>query len=339
MRAIFFKIVIIGLLIGSDVSPVAAQDASDALGRFQPKAVPAITWKNLSPPFKDHLYFDYAEEMPFEHDAGVFSPVNAWWLAEASTLVYSDEPFVRIWFRRAGLDQVAFYSKKSTKCFIAHNDKFALVVFRGSTIWKKRGKFDIKIAMAYLITDADIRFVTWEQGGRVHRGFKNALDDIWDELSLHLEKLKRKGLKIWFGGHSLGGALATLAAHRFTHAAGAYTYGSPRVGDRDFRNLYDIATYRIINNSDIVAKVPPGGYYRHVGEIRFIDEYGMVHDHIPEEKMELQREPRDNYKTDKTFQGGLQGFVPDVARDHSPLLYTAYLWNNLVLHLKSAASK
>jgi len=38
----------------------------------------------------------------------------------------------------------------------------------------------------------------------------------------------------WFHRHSLGAALATLAARRFGHAHGLYTYGSPKVGDAAF---------------------------------------------------------------------------------------------------------
>ncbi len=337
MIFIFIKIPLITLLILTGVGGASAQNESEVIGRFQQKAVPEITWKNISPPFNDYLYYDYAEKIPFEPASKSFSPANAWWLSEAATLVYSDENFVRVWFQRAGLNHMVFYSKNATQCFVAHNDKFALVVFRGSVIWKKRDKFDFKIAMAYLVADADIRLVPWEQGGKVHRGFKNALDDIWDELSIHLKKLKRKGLKIWFGGHSLGAALATLAADRYPYTAGVYTFGSPRVGDREFRIRYRARAFRIVNNMDIVTKVPPRAYYRHVGEIRFIDEHGMVHDRIPEAKKEkpaIQREPRDNYKTDEPFQGGLQGLVPDLARDHVPLIYTVHLWNHLVGGLK-----
>jgi hypothetical protein len=333
MPSNLFKFAIIGLLTAMAFSSGLAQSDSRTQERFRRKAVPEITWKNISPPFKDHLYFDYAEQLPFEHTSTVFSPINAWWLSEAATLVYSDENFVRVWFQRAGLNHIVFYSKNATQCFVAHNDKFALVVFRGSVIWKKRDKFDFRTAMAYLAADADIRLVPWEPGGKVHRGFKNALDEIWDELNLHLNKLNRMGLNIWFSGHSLGAALATLAADRYPYAAGVYTFGSPRVGDRDFRDRYRARAFRIINNIDIVTKVPPRAFYRHVGEIRFIDEHGIVHAGKPQAakvKPEIQREPRDNYKTDESFQGGLQGLVPDFARDHVPLIYAVHLWNHLV---------
>ena len=302
MPSIFIRIALVGLLIAIAATGGLAQNDSKTQDRLRPKNVPEITWKNISPPFKDYRYYDHVEMFPFEYNSKAFSPTNAWWLSEAATLVYADEEFVRTRFRKAGMNQVVFWDKDTTECFVASNDKFALVVFRGSEIWKKKEKFDLAKILADLMTDVDIRLVDWEQGGKVHRGFKKALDEVWDDLFIHIEKLHRKGLKIWFGGHSLGAALATLAADRCPYAAGVYTIGSPRVGDSDFRDQYHVQAYRIVNNSDIVTKVPPKGYYRHVAEIRFIDDHGRVHDRVAESKKEniaIKHEPRDNYESDE----------------------------------------
>jgi triacylglycerol lipase len=333
MSSILIRIALIGLLLAADVTGVFAQNKPETPGRSWRKAVPEITWKNISPPFKDYRYYDHVEAFPFEHKSKAFSPINAWWLSEAATLVYADEDFVRIRFRKAGMSQVVYFNKDSTQCFVASNDKFALVVFRGSEIWKKTEKFNLAKVLADLMTDVDIRLVKWEQGGKVHRGFNNALDEVWDDLAMHIDKLHRKGLKIWFGGHSLGAALATLAADRCPYAAGVYTIGSPRVGDSDFRDRYHVQAHRIVNNSDIVAKVPPKGFYRHVGEIRFIDDHGRVHDRMAlakQENSQIEHEPRDNYESGDQFRGGLQGLVPDAFRDHVPLIYTVHLWNHLI---------
>lgn len=341
MSSFFTRIALIGLFIAVQVNIAAAQQTLPTPGGSWRKAVPEITWRNISPPFKAYSYYDHVEGFPFEYHSKVFSPVNAWWLSEAATLVYADEDFVRIRFRKAGMKQVVFLNKDSTQCFVAHNDQFALVIFRGSEIWKKKEKFDLAKVLADLMTDVDIRLVKWDQGGKVHRGFKKALDEVWDDLAAHIEKLHRMGLKIWFGGHSLGAALATLAADRCPYAAGVYTFGSPRVGDSDFRDQYQVQAYRIVNNSDIAAKVPPKGFYRHVGEIRFIDDHGRVHDRMAPAKQEnsqIKHEPRDNYESDEQFRGGLQGFIPDVFRDHVPLIYTVHLWNDLISHFHPTES-
>ena len=312
---------------------VGVPKSTGADNRTLRKDVPQITWKNISPPFEDYRYFDNVEKFPFDYKSKSFNPINAWWLAEAATLVYSNEDYVRTRFKEAGLKLVVFLDAKSTQCYIAGHDKFVVVLFRGSEIWKKKEKFDPDKVFADLKADVDVRLVKWIGGGKVHRGFKRALDEVWDDLTLYLARLHRQGLKIWFGGHSLGAALATLAADRYPHAAGTYTIGSPRVGNGEFRNRYQVQNYRIVNNSDLVTRVPPRGIYRHVGELRFIDKFGEVHKRMPKAKKEVREisnEPQDNYETNENFRGGLQGLVPDVFRDHNPLLYTVHLWNHLI---------
>ncbi len=328
-----FRIILSFTFFAAISATVCVPTLAGADDRSLRKNVPHITWKNISPPFEDYSYFDNVKQFPFDYKSTLYNPANAWWLAEASTLVYSNEEFTSGRFGKAGLKQVVFFDAKSTQCYVASNDKFALVVFRGSEIWKKKEKFDADKVFADLMADVDIRLVEWAGGGKVHRGFKTALDEVWNDLNRHLEKLHRKGLKIWFGGHSLGAALATLAADRYPHAAGVYTIGSPRVGNSDFRDQYRIQNYRIVNNRDLVTRVPPRGIYHHVGELRFLDDSGVVHRQLLNAKKavrDIPNEPRDNYETDENFRGGLQGLVPDAIRDHNPLLYTVLLWNHLI---------
>ena len=131
MPPLFTRIALIGLFIAVQVSVTAAQQTLPTPGGSWRKAVPEITWKNISPPFTDYRYFDHVDGLPFVYNSKTFNPINAWWLAEAATLVYADEEYVRIRFRKAGMNQVVFLNKDSTQCFVASNDKFALVVFRG----------------------------------------------------------------------------------------------------------------------------------------------------------------------------------------------------------------
>jgi triacylglycerol lipase len=84
-----------------------------------------------------------------------------------------------------------------------------------------------------------------------------------------VQGLKRE--RLWFTGHSLGGALAMLCAHGWDGAVeGVYTFGQPRAGDAAFRNEYNerlgAATFRVVHGDDIVPRVPwvPGHYY-HAG--------------------------------------------------------------------------
>jgi predicted lipase len=69
-------------------------------------------------------------------------------------------------------------------------------------------------------------------------------------------------------GHSLGGALASLAAFDLKQITGitskeVYTFGSPRVGDSGFASAYQQrvnTTWRMTNHKDIVPHLPPKGF-------------------------------------------------------------------------------
>jgi predicted lipase len=76
-----------------------------------------------------------------------------------------------------------------------------------------------------------------------------------------------RALKSGSPGHSLGAALATLAADRLPDVQGLYTFGSPRVGDKGFQAHFRVKAYRLVNGKDIVPTVPGEGPFRHVGEL------------------------------------------------------------------------
>jgi len=98
-------------------------------------------------------------------------------------------------------------------------------------------------------------------GGRVHKGFAQTVDLLWDQIHQQVRAALAAGCKLWVTGHSLGGALATLAAARLTNeaipVAGVYTFGSPRVGDVAFAAAYQPTLHCIENGNDIVCHLPP----------------------------------------------------------------------------------
>jgi pimeloyl-ACP methyl ester carboxylesterase len=321
------------MLLNESIIVGMSQDELNAVPQPSKKEIPRITFKNLSPPFTDYDYFQGHQKFPFQVKATSFYLINAWWLAEASTLVYADEDFVKPRFNKAGLPEVRFFDKQSTQCYVANNDQFAIVAFRGSEIWKKEGSFDLNKVIADLKADVDIRLADWPSGGKVHRGFKEALEEVWFDLLPYIKKLDDKGCKIWITGHSLGAALATLCANRYGKVQGVYSFGSPRVGNDVFKEKLDVKIYRVVNNDDIVARVPPPGAYVHVGELKFIDSDGIIRDHMIEKERSVDQ-PRDetygqeNTNPEKT--NSFAGFVPAAFRDHVPLLYAVHLWNNII---------
>jgi len=126
-----------------------------------------------------------------------------------------------------------------------------------------------------------------ESGGKVHRGFSEALDSIWSIFFTKVKTHTDAGRKLWITGHSLGGALATLVARRLPTSmkpVGVYTFGQPRVGDTVFGKKYKLKHHRFVNNKDIVPTVPsrfipgafPPAFYTHCGSLEFFDKKGKL---------------------------------------------------------------
>ena len=327
-------IILVTVLLSWRIIAALAGDEPEVVPQPAKKEVPVITFKNLSPPFKDYDYFQNHQQYPFQFNVTSFNLINAWWLAEVSTLVYSEPEFVGSHLNNIGLPEVRFFDKQGTQCYAANNDRFAIVAFRGSEIWKKEEKFDLNRVIADLKTDVDIRLTDWPLGGKVHRGFKEALEKVWPELLPHITQLDSRGCKIWITGHSLGAALATLCSSRYGHVQGVYTFGSPRVGDDEFKEKLDAKIYRIVNNDDIFCQVPPRGRYVHIGELKFIDSHGIMRNKKTERKWSAYQRPDERYGQDNTSsqsKSSFKGFVPAAFRDHVPVLYAVHIWNNIIL--------
>lgn len=133
-----------------------------------------------------------------------------------------------------------------------------------------------------MLTDARIRRRTFAPAGSVHRGFSAALESVWRRLDSRLRSL-HPARRVLFTGHSLGGALAMLAAARSVDAGHSVwrvvTFGQPRLGNRAFASWYDrrlgSRTLRVVNVNDPVPRLPgPLSGYRHCGGELFFDAFG-----------------------------------------------------------------
>jgi len=107
-------------------------------------------------------------------------------------------------------------------------------------------------------------------GGSVHKGFLNCYNALSAATKSAVKAFKRQYPKadVYFTGHSLGGAVATLAAADCVDSWGInarevflITFGSPRVGDATFAtkfaNMMGTRNWRVVNNHDLVPHVPP----------------------------------------------------------------------------------
>jgi triacylglycerol lipase len=308
------------------------------------KALPPSTLDELRPPNRNYRFFEDQQNNPFKPEATNFELVNAWWLAEAALLAYANENAIDQAFEEAGLKAAGFavqsLSGLNTQCFVAHNDSFIIVSFRGTEIDNFWG--------SVLDWATDFRFIPLPDGhgGLVHKGFGDAVSAIWGQLEARLRQIESTSeskRKLWITGHSLGAALATLAADRAMRAGfdvqGLYTYGSPRVGDHGFKQRFseealEQRTYRFVNNSDIVARVPPSGLYTHVGTLKYIDNAGHLHSPIDESQVIsdvdlLQLSPALlRFRFMGHLVGGVHVILPGFLADHAPVYYAIHIWNN-----------
>ena len=305
------------------------------------KILPPAKFKNIRPPNENYTYFEDKEQHPFRHDATAFELVNAGWLADFAMLAYGNEAFIKRFLDQSGLTAAGFvlkfFSEETTQCFVVHNDKFVVVSLRGTEIDNFRGALADWIRNFELIPEPD------DSGGSVHEGFRKDLKAVWQKVKDYLQPLLGSGAgrTLWITGHSLGAALATLAAERAVRDAhfavqGVYTYGSPRVGDAMFKQKYlerglDARTYRFVYNVDVVRRIPPGEAYTHVGQLKFIDKDGHLHDEMPDEDDAgiedlLARLGHRRFALLKN----LLGFtIPAPFANHAPIYYASRIWNNV----------
>ncbi len=227
-------------------------------------------------------------DFPFEPRTTRFSKKNALCCAKASNLAYESKQNIEEQVKKWGFEKCKYFDREGTQAFIAAKEEFILVSFRGT----EGGKLQDLLADVNLIK-------TPGPSGNVHRGFLKALNQImegvhWTIREYKEEYAKRAGVdtskyppSLWFTGHSLGAGLATLAVARMRiereeHEEpihGLYTFGSPRVGDREFSEKFNgnfkNQAFRIVNNNDIVTRVPVQEQgYRHVGQFWYITSDG-----------------------------------------------------------------
>ena len=297
------------------------------------------TWNALLRPGESEFYFraECLKEIwppAFETKASEYTPVNGWWLAEICRLIYrrgEDEmgpcahPVTRGHIlSTVSMREYCFLNRNGVQCAIIMageetDHPFAVLVFRGTNSFES------------WLSNLNAIQTPWDEGGMVHAGFKNEFCKIWPELD---EALSEISCPIFYTGHSLGGALATLAASKRPPQA-VYTFGSPRVGDPVFaESLRPVSIYRIANNSDIVTGLPPSRIpfdFCHVGQsYRFSADNGH-------------NNPPHNNATGWSFVKGNGNWAdapafwkrrlmgpPDFLAGHAPVNYSAYLVKEII---------
>jgi pimeloyl-ACP methyl ester carboxylesterase len=158
------------------------------------------------------------------------------------------------------LDTQAFAARRAA-------DGMAVIAFRGT----QPG------SLADIGVDLSFRLSGWTGAGRVHEGFRDSFHAVRGDIEAWIAANGVPAGSLLVCGHSLGGALATLAASAWKPAH-MVTIGSPRVGDAVFAQSIPAASCRrIFNCCDAVARLPPRTIgYEHVEPSTFIDAQGRA---------------------------------------------------------------
>ena len=220
-------------------------------------------------PSRDALYRpgeadDFFAYPPYDTDAGL--------CAEMARVAYVKTPGVCEGHLREAGYRLVYFSPNGTgtQLFVAVEEAGdrGVVAFRGT---ERDDPTDI-------VTDLEFPRIPWQTGGKVHRGFAQALEDAWPAIEEFVAHASRRWL---LTGHSLGAALATLTASRlgtdrYHHL---YTFGSPLIGDTAFAETVPADRHaRYVNCCDVVARVPPPVLgFRHSGQCHYIDRDARVH--------------------------------------------------------------
>ncbi|TVU15304.1 hypothetical protein EJB05_38818, partial [Eragrostis curvula] len=195
-------------------------------------------------------------------------------------------------FIKSDFEKICFLDNVSTDTQVAiwrdSSRRRLVVAFRGTeqSRWKDL-RTDLMLVPAGL--NPERLGGDFKQEVQVHSGFLGAYDSVRNRIMALIKCAIGYQLSIWdeenaetirwhvyVTGHSLGGALATLLALELSSSQMAkngaifvtmYNFGSPRVGNRKFAEVYNTKvkdSWRIVNHRDIVPTVPRLMGYCHV---------------------------------------------------------------------------
>lgn len=165
-------------------------------------------------------------------------------------------------FQQLGYKIVKFFNIDGAQGYLLNSECGYVLSFRGTQIQE----------LSDLLADLEAGKRSEFSGGRVHHGFQKELDKLWPEILPMVNNID----KLYVTGHSLGAAMATIAANRIRDRVIALvTFGSPRVGTSEFVSSCSFDHFRVQNNCDDVIKVPPAlmGFRHHTDSI-YMNFYG-----------------------------------------------------------------
>lgn len=162
---------------------------------------------------------------------------------------------------------VTLLDRDESQAYVIETETETIVAFRGTEF----------TSVTDILRNAKMRMVQLgiAQGGKVHRGYLEATNTIADDLARLMVDAKRPH---YYTGHSAGGSVATISRTRAPFPEFTYTFGAPKVGDKEFvksQSRHHLVRY--VHARDIAPKhARPWMGYRHGGEFRKLARGGTV---------------------------------------------------------------
>jgi triacylglycerol lipase len=243
-------------------------------------------------------------------------------MAELAMITYNDEAEARRAAAAIGFPEAQLFDNDGAQAFRFRNEYDIVLTCRGTepTEWN-----DIK-------ADANAVMAVLGSVGKVHSGFNTEVDNLWPMLE---DLLREDSQPVWFCGHSLGGAMATICAYRCKTSQVVrdpqelHTFGSPRVGCKRYIRHAEVTHYRWVHNNDIVTRTPPVFMgYRHCGHEVYFDRHGRI------------RKLTGMWRSRDRWRGVLKGLLQwrlDMLTDHSIGQYAQHLVSAVEKEMVSGA--
>ena len=196
------------------------------------------------------MFHPLSTKNPLDLDAAVF-------LARASEAAYEEDPAVDTWAKANGFPQGGnSFSNSHVQGFWAATGDIAFMALRGTQ------------TVAHWVRNFTVA-TSKHEWGRVHLGFHDGVYQVESAIGDFIVAAS-KAQYVWITGHSLGGAMAVIAAARVKMSgirASVCTFGQPKMGLSDFAERFAIELpgryARFVNQNDVVPRIPP--VYIHFG--------------------------------------------------------------------------
>lgn len=271
------------------------------------------TWTAISQPGETNPYFSQPHFQKINLSNNQFNLNNAWWFMEICRLTYKFDRDLRINILKANgfydIHEMNVGRSFGLVCSTLdiNEDPIQIIAFKGTD------SIQDWIGNLKLIPEQ------WKTGGYVHSGFLDAYHLLEHYVHITTDTISN----VILTGHSLGGALALLAATTIPEKVHSiYTYGMPRVGDNDFcHQLKHLPIYNLVNSKDIVPKldmIMGKVKLETVGDQYIFDEKGMLHEN---------NFSADDQPSTRLQKLSLSSLVqpPAFVSDHAPVNYSYYI--------------